>query len=145
MTESSTRYRYGMILTAFVVLLTLIGSMVPDSIWGNRDAPCVALHEATFLDKPATVRDLLKTGTNVECLDVLGQTPLVTAVDSASMGAFDVLLKAGANVNVRTQYGLSLLAQTQKKYASFNPKSGDEFRKLYQTMITRLKSAGAVK
>ncbi len=142
--EKVTVYRYAMIITTFIVLLTVLGSMVPNAVWTNREDPCASLHEAAFMDAPKEVRKLLKSGTNLECKDVLEQTPLVSAVDGASLEAFDVLLKAGANVNVRTQYGFSLLTQTQKKYDSLDPKSGREIRQLYQNIITRLKKAGAV-
>ena len=102
---------------------------------------CAALHEAAFLDEAEEVRGLLAHGVDVECLDVLGHTPLVTAVNGASAGAFQVLMEAGARVDVRTEYGQSLLDHTKEKYAAFTSKSGLAFRRLFGDMVARLETA----
>lgn len=104
---------------------------------------CQALHEAAFLDEPHEARTLLAHGTDVNCLDVLGQTPLVTAVNGASIDTFDLLLSAGAKVDVRTEFGQTLLSHTKKKYASFSSRDGATIRSLYGVMIGRLENAGA--
>lgn len=111
--------------------------------WAGHGGDCAALHEAAFLDEPDEARVLLTHGVDVNCLDVLGQTPLVTAVNGASLETFDLLLAAGANVDVRTEFGQSLLAHTKKKYASFSVQGGGNFRTLFSTMVARLQSAGA--
>lgn len=110
-----------------------------------HDDACTALHEAAFLDEPDEARDLLTHGADVNCLDVLGQTPLITAVNGASMATFDLLLAAGAKVDVRTEFGLSVLAHARKKSASFSTPDGENFRTLYSTIIARLQGAGAVR
>lgn len=104
---------------------------------------CVALHEAAFMDEPQDVRDLIRHGADINCLDVLGQTPLITAVNGASIDSFTILLDAGAKVDVRTEFGQTLLAHTKKKYASFNSTAGRRFRALYGDMVARLERAGA--
>ncbi len=105
---------------------------------------CTLLHEAAFLDEPEEVRMLLADGTDVECKDVLGHTPLVTAVNGASIQAFLVLIRAGAEVNVRTEYGNSLLAYTKRKFSSVDHQKGlEQYRDLYRNMIARLQTAGA--
>lgn len=104
---------------------------------------CTALHEAVFMDEPQDVRDLIDHGADVNCLDVLGQTPLVTAVNGASMDSFSVLMDAGANVDVRTEFGHTLLTHTKKKFSSFTTPSGANFKALYGTMVARLEQAGA--
>lgn len=113
------------------------------SVWAAHGDGCTALHEAAFLDEPDEAQGLLEHGVDVNCLDVLGQTPLVTAVNGASMATFDLLLAAGAKVDVRTEFGQTLLAHTQKKYASFSAHDGERFRALFSTMVVRLEGAGA--
>jgi len=104
---------------------------------------CTALHEAAFLDEPDEARDLLAHGADVNCLDVLGQTPLITAVNGASMETFELLLASGAKVDVRTEFGQTLLMHTKKKHASFTTQAGENFRTVYSTMVVRLQGAGA--
>lgn len=106
---------------------------------------CTALHEAAFLDEPDELSELINHGTNLECLDVLGQTPLVTALNGASAQSFDMLLHAGAKVNVRTEYGQSLLTHAHEKYASLDFAGAASFRSLYQNMIVSLEAAGATR
>lgn len=126
-------------------IITVLGiQYYSQPVLAGDPAVCPALHEAAFLDEPEEVRALLAAGADVNCLDVLGHTPLVTAVNGASMASFEILLSAGARVNVRTEFGQTLLAHTKTKYASFNETSGAKFRKLYNSMIVRLENAGAV-
>jgi len=114
------------------------------SVRGQDAWACESLHEAAFLDEPDEVRDALAHGVDVECKDVLGQTALVTAVNGASIGSFDVLISAGAEVNVRTEYGNSLLQHTKRKFRSVDQQKGmEQYRNLFQTMIVRLQTAGA--
>jgi len=105
---------------------------------------CPQLHEAAFLDEPDEVRDALAHGVDVECKDILGHTALVTAVNGASLASFDVLLRSGAKVNVRTEFGQSLLQHTKKKFSSVDHQKGlEQYRALYKNMIARLQTAGA--
>lgn len=105
---------------------------------------CTELHEAAFLDEPDEIRDLLAHGIDVNCKDILGHTALVTAVNGASIDSFDVLMRAGAKVNVRTEFGQSLLKHTKKKFSSVDHQKGlEQYRALYQLMIARLQTAGA--
>lgn len=126
-----------------VVALTLTTGGAP--AWAGHGGDCAALHAAAFMDEPDEARDLLAHGADVNCLDVLGQTPLITAVNGASMATFELLLASGAKVDVRTEFGQTLLAHTKKKHASFTSQGGGEaFRALYGTMVARLQRAGAV-
>lgn len=105
---------------------------------------CTSLHEAAFLDEPDEIRDLIAHGVDVNCRDTLGHTALVTAVNGASLDSFEVLMKAGALVNVRTEFGQSLLKHTKKKFRSVDHHKGlEQYRDLYQSMIARLQTAGA--
>lgn len=110
----------------------------------GHPASCQELHDAAFLDEPQTVEDLISHGVNVDCLDALGQTPLVTAVNGGSADSLNVLIDAGARVDVRTEYGQSLLAQAKRKFEQVPKQGGEVFRARYTAMITRLIQAGAL-
>jgi len=124
---------------AILGAVVLIASPARADTWS-----CPQLHEAVFLDEPDEVREVLAHGVDVNCKDVLGHTALVTAVNGASMASFDVLMQAGARVNVRTEFGQSLLQHTKKKFRSVDHQKGlEQYRVLYQTMIGQLQTAGA--
>ncbi len=109
---------------------------------GEQD--CTYLHEAAFFDEPNEIKDLLAAGVDINCKDTLGHTALVTAVNGASIDSFLVLVQAGAKVNVRTEYGNSLLQHTKRKFRSVDQQTGlEQYRDLYQSMIARLQTAGA--
>ena len=121
------------------VILALSATTAHAETWS-----CPQLHEAVFLDEPDEVREVLAHGVDVECKDVLGHTALVTAVNGASLASFDVLLSSGAKVNVRTEFGQSLLQHTKKKFSSVDHQKGlEQYRVLYKNMIARLQTAGA--
>lgn len=110
----------------------------------GQNGACTALHEAAFLDEPREVLDLLAHGVDVNCKDLFGHTALVTAVNGASLDSFGVLMDAGAAVNVKTEYGSSLLAYAQTKFRSVDQQKGlEQYRDLYEIMIARLQTAGA--
>ena len=129
-------------ITAFRIasaILALSATTAQADTWS-----CPQLHEAVFLDEPDEVREVLAHGVNVDCKDVLGHTALVTAVNGASMASFEVLMSSGAKVNVRTEYGQSLLQHTKKKFTSVDRQKGlEQYRVLYKNMIARLQTAGA--
>lgn len=126
-------------LSLGVLILAAVPSAHAQDVW-----PCRSLHEAAFLDEPDEVRDALAHGVDVECKDILGQTALVTAVNGASIESFNILISAGALVNVRTEYGNSLLQHTKRKFRSVDQQKGmEQYRDLYQSMIVRLQTAGA--
>jgi len=130
--------RLCLIVIAISVGMNAIGARA-EHAWA-----CQSLHDAAFLDEPDEVRDVLAHGVDVNCKDVLGQTALVTAVNGASLESFDVLILAGAQVNVHTEYGNSLLQHTKKKFRSVDHQKGlEQYRILFQTMIARLQTAGA--
>lgn len=131
--------RIALILCAVyaVGFLTLGGAQAHHS-------SCAALHEAAFLDEPDEIKGLLAHGADLECHDVLGHTPLITAVNGASLDSFTVLMSAGARTDVRTEFGQSLLQHTKEKYASFTNPNAQGFRDLYARMVGQLQMAGAV-
>lgn len=135
--------RFTQLTIAAVLAIPLVWTVMPGAARAGHEGGCQALHNAAFLDEAQTVRDLIRHGVDINCLDMLGQTPLVTAVNGASMESFDILLKSGARTDVHTEYGQTLLQHTKKKYASFSIQGGQAFRDLYDTMIARLQIAGA--
>lgn len=122
----------------------LVATLTPHGSKAATDWVCSQLHEAAFLDEPDEVREALAHGIDINCKDVLGQTALVTAVNGASIDSFEVLINAGARVNVRTEFGQSLLQHTQKKFRAVDQHRGlEQYRDLFQIMIARLQLAGA--
>lgn len=132
----------GRLYTGIATAFLIAAMALPAPARADHD-DCVALHEAAFMDEPDHVRDLIKHGADINCLDVLGQTPLVTAVNGASTDSFEILMEAGANVDVRTEFGQTLLTHTKRKFASFDTAAGARFRALYRDMVARLERAGA--
>ena len=130
---------------AFLSVFTVFGTVLIDFKDAHADhLNCRQLHEAAFLDEPGEVRDALAHGIDVNCKDALGHTALVTAVNGASIESFNVLMKAGAKVNVLTEFGQSLLKHTEKKFRSVDHQKGlEQYRDLYEIMIARLQTAGA--
>lgn len=127
-----------------VSLFALGADLVSSPAWAEEEA-CTLLHEAAFLDEPGEIQDLLNAGVDVECKDVLGHTAIVTAVNGASMDSFKVLLDAGAKTDVKTEWGNSLLQHTKRKFRSVDHQKGlEQYRDLYQSMIARLQTAGAM-
>ena len=133
---------------SFAVLLTVLMVVIATGFLSTRTAEarhpsCGDLHAAAFLDEPGELKGLLRHGADVNCLDALGHTPLVTAINGASFRCFTLLLDAGARVDVRTEYGKALLAHTRAKVASLNVDGAQNLQALYQKMVVRLKAAGA--
>ena len=128
----------------FALNTALVTSLGANFAFGGED-DCTLLHEAAFLDEPTEIQDLLAAGVDVECKDVLGHTAIVTAVNGASMDSFTLLLDAGAKTDVKTEWGNSLLQHTKRKFRSVDHQKGlEQYRDLYQSMIARLQTAGAM-
>ena len=126
-----------------IYLFVLSSALVSPPVWAGEE-DCTLLHEAAFLDEPGEIQDLLNSGVDVECKDVLGHTAIVTAVNGASMDSFKLLLDAGAKTDVKTEWGNSLLQHTKRKFRSVDHQKGlEQYRDLYQSMIARLQTAGA--
>lgn len=106
-------------------------------------ASCDQLHAAAFLDEPHELSTLLRHGVDLNCRDILFQTPLITATDGASLDIVKILLNLGVTVNARDEMGETALAKARNKLAFFDMKGGETYRQLYQEMITLLERAGA--
>lgn len=118
------------------------------ALYGNkadaRHPSCSDLHAAAFLDEPRELQGLLRHGADINCLDALGQTPLITAVNGASYQCFKLLLDAGAKVNVKTEYGEPLLTHVRGKARSFDMDGGERLRAVFARMASNLETAGAM-
>lgn len=118
-------------LGAFIAALTYAA---PEA---NAHPPnaCRALHEAVFMDEPSEVLALIREGVDVNCLDQLRHTPIITATSGASLESFIVLLRHGAKLNVKDEWGMTLIRRIQdhiQKYQAMN--GGEMYRKIYQRM-----------
>lgn len=105
------------------------------------DTSCQGLHEAVFLDEPKDVSYQLDHGVNPECKDVLGHTPLITAINGASLASFKVLMKHKVSTKVKSEYGYSALDHAKWKYASIADADGfGTMRGIFRSMIDQLES-----
>lgn len=115
----------------------------PIAAFGDH-VDCSDLHAAAFFDEPSELSNLHHHGIDLNCRDVLLQTPLITATDGASLGIVKMLLKLGVAVNARNDIGETALAKARQKLEFFDMKGGERFRDLYLEMIALLEQAGAV-
>jgi hypothetical protein len=104
---------------------------------------CADLHAAAFLDEPEELSSMLDHGADLNCLDTLRQTPLITATDGASLDIIKILLHQGVNINERDEIGQTALAKARQKLAFFDMEGGQGYREIYREIIDRLEQAGA--
>lgn len=114
-------------------LLFLI-SFTPLSNAQAADVTCRELHEAVFLDEPEDVLALIKKGIDVNCLDTLNHTPLITATTGASLESFRVLIRHGAKINVRDEWGQTLIRRIQEGIARYDMQGGETYRTIFRRM-----------
>lgn len=128
-------------ISGFVLAAALSSALsaTPFTTAKAHDAKCQLLHDAAFLDEPAEISQLLNEGVNVNCLDALKHTPLITATSGASLESFKLLLGAGAKTDVRDEWGQSALERVQEKMASYNIDGGSLYRSIFEQMADMLK------
>jgi len=117
-------------------------AFVPD-VKAGHDV-CQKIHEAAFMDEPGDLTDLIGYGVNLDCRDIINQTPLLTAIEGASLDVVRILLSRGVNINARDEYGDTALAKAKGKLAFFDVSGGETYSTIYQNMIDLLENAGAV-
>lgn len=100
-----------------------------------HDWRCRALHEAVFMDEPAEVLTLIKRGVDVNCLDQLRHTPIITATTGASLESFSVLLRHGAKLNVKDEWGMTLISRIQENIRKYQEMQGGEtYHRIFKRM-----------
>lgn len=135
------RARWIVAIPAFALLLSWTTDTRAEH---TGDAACRALHEAVFMDEPAEVMALIKKGVDVNCLDQLRHTPIITATTGASLESFVVLLKNGAKVNVKDEWGMTLIRRIQERMRSYMVDGGETYRRIFQRMADLVAEAEAV-
>ena len=106
---------------------------------------CRELHAAAFMDEPQELQKLIEHGVDLECRDVINQTPLITATEGASLASFSILITQGVDVHARDEIGQTALDKAKDKLAFFDMPGGETYHKLYQQMIKMLIAAEAPK
>src|SRR5579871_4609179 len=84
--------------------LILLGSMIPSAL-----AADMGLIEAVKHRDQTAVKTLLQKHSDVNVREADGSTALAWAVDRDDAALVDLLLKAGANVNLANDYGATPL------------------------------------
>lgn len=79
------------------VLVTVLGLAKPGMFMSNQEQ---GLIKAVAHNDLATVRELVKAGTNINAQDTRGRTALLAAVEGHHLESATVLLEAGADVNL---------------------------------------------
>lgn len=131
-------------IAAFPAMALLLAWTVDARADLSGEMACRALHEAVFMDEPAEVMALIKKGVDVNCLDQLRHTPIITATTGASLESFIVLLKHGAKVNVKDEWGMTLIRRIQERMRSYMVDGGDTYRRIFQRMADLVTEAEAV-
>ncbi|MBC8268280.1 MAG: hypothetical protein H8E36_05995 [Rhodospirillaceae bacterium] len=127
----------------FFGALVFAGLLLTSNAAGAHHANCADLHAAAFLDEPDELAGLLEHGTDLNCLDGLRQTPLITATDGASLDIIKMLLRLGVSINERDEIGQTALTKARQKLAFFDMDGGQKYRAIYREIIDRLEQAGA--
>lgn len=130
-------------LLRLLIIVSIFAFFTPPEKSEASHVDCQELHAAAFLDEPLELQELIAHGTDLDCRDVINQTPLITATDGASFNSFSLLLANGANITARDEIGQTALDKALEKHAYFDMKGGETYRELYQRMIDMLIAAGA--
>ena len=102
---------------AFLLLISVF--LLPDSARASH-SPCIALHEAAFMDEPTIVHELLDDGVSANCINEVGHTPLMTAIEGASESVVALLLAHGADPKALNGFGETPWQQARHKFKRFN-------------------------
>ena len=94
------------------------------------------------MDEPEIVRDLLNAGVDVDCKNVDGHTPLITAVDGASEDTIRLLLSYGADANALHAFGESPLQRAREQLSWFDAEKPERYAQLFMNVIADLQRAG---
>lgn len=101
-------------------------------------ANCDAVHAAAYMDEPQELKELVAHGADLNCRDNLLQTPLITAIDGASLDTVKMLLKLGVALAPRDELGETALEKARRKLTFFDVSGGENYRQLYLEIINLL-------
>lgn len=105
---------------------------------------CSRVHAAAYLDEPDELARLIEAGVDLNCRDSLNQTPLITAIDGASIEVVAMLLARGVELNERDELGETALAKARLKAIGFQVQGGKTYQDIYLRIIHMLEDAGAI-
>ncbi len=105
---SSAGY-YSMRLKGFLFLLSAIAIVAALSIYGSKGLNSWALYQAIEDGDAKRVRDLARSGVNIDVQYLRGLTPLLTALDRDEQEVYEVLLEEGADPNKLVLNGISVM------------------------------------
>jgi len=129
-----------MLLFCAVSLLSIVDAKAHDP----AQSMCSDVHAAAYLDEPGEMKALIEQGANLNCLDSLNQTPLITATDGASLDIVVMLLAQGVDLNRRDEIGETALIKAQRKESSFQGQGGQTYRDIFARISSMLLKAGAI-
>ncbi len=91
--------------TNIIMVYAILSSGIDVNVGDSKGR--TALHDACWFGRPKLAELLLENGANVDAIDVLGTTPLHSAVrtHSENIEIVQLLLKSGANIEARAQKG----------------------------------------
>lgn len=78
-------------------------------------SPCTSLTQAIVSGDKNLVAGLLSTGSDVNCRNLSGQTPLIIAIVSGQTHLIRLLLDAGADSHLRDNVGLNAIDWSERK------------------------------
>ncbi|MHA1599003.1 MAG: ankyrin repeat domain-containing protein [Alphaproteobacteria bacterium] len=126
------------------LLFGLISAPVPASAHTHVSAMCSDVHAAAYLGEPEELAQLIARGADLNCLDSLNQTPLITATDGASVKIVEMLLAHGVKPNLRDEVGETALTKARLKEIFFQVQGGERYQAIYRRIIMMLEDSGAV-
>ena len=128
----------------FLVSAAVASGLFAPSHANAHEGACRDLHEAVFMDEPDVVMTLIQKGVDVNCLDQLRHTPIITATAGASLESFMILLRHGAKINVKDEWGMTLIRRIQDGIDKFSVNGGNTYRQIYQRMADMVEAQSPV-
>jgi len=126
--------------SGILVASVLMAFAVP----ANAHDMCSEVHAAAYMDEPGELKSLIEAGADLNCRDSINQTPLITAVDGASIEIVAMLLDRGVKLNERDEFGETALVKARLKNTFFKVQGGKTYQDIYLRIIHMLEDAGAI-
>lgn len=130
-----------------VVMLTAFAlcGFVPNPADAHDHNMCSRVHAAAYMDEPDEMARLIAAGVDLNCRDSINQTPLITAIDGASVEIVAMLLERGVELNSRDEFGETALVKARLKEVFFQVQGGKTYRNIYLRIIHMLEDAEAIR